>query len=166
MISVSSFAPIEGDMARVLILGTMPGVASLKAGQYYAHPRNTFWKIIGAVLGCPANASYEERIGLLQRNGIALWDVLEHCVRPGSLDADIDMISATTNDIAALLQRQPKIVTIGFNGHAAEMIFRKRVLPTLGDLKLRYIRLPSTSPAHASMPFEDKVIAWRSAIHT
>lgn len=165
MTAVSSFAPIEGEMARILILGTMPGVASLEAGQYYAHPRNSFWKIIGAVLGFSPNASYEERIESLQRSGIALWDVLESCIRPGSMDADIDMDSVTPNDIGALLQRQPKIMTICFNGSSAEMIFRKRVPPTLEDAKLRYIRLPSTSPAHAAMSFEEKVAAWRAAIH-
>lgn len=164
MNAVSSFAPIEGDMAHVLILGTMPGVASLKAEQYYAHPRNSFWKIISAVLGLPPNASYEERIASLQRSGIALWDVLESCIRPGSMDADIDMNSVTPNDIRALLQRQPKIGTICFNGSSAEMIFKKRVLPTLRDINLRYIRLPSTSPAHAALSFEEKVIAWRVAI--
>lgn len=164
MTSVSSFAPIEGNMARILILGTMPGAASLKAGQYYAHPRNSFWKIIGAILDISPNASYEERVESLQRSDIALWDVLKNCIRPGSMDTDIDMNSVTPNDIGALLQRQPKIVTIGFNGHSAEMIFRKCVLPTLGDTNLRYIRLPSTSPAHAAMPLEEKVIAWRAAI--
>ncbi len=165
MTAVSSFAPIEGEMARILILGTMPGVASLEAGQYYAHPRNSFWKIIGAVLDFSPNASYEEQIESLQRSGIALWDVLESCIRPGSMDADIDMDSVTPNDIGALLQRQPKIMTICFNGGSAEMIFRKRVLPTLEDAKLRYIRLPSTSPAHAAMSFEEKVAAWRAAVH-
>jgi hypoxanthine-DNA glycosylase len=90
MAEVSSFAPIEGNSARVLILGSMPGVASLTAGQYYAHPQNSFWKILQAILEIPAGADYETRIELLKRSNIALWDVLESCIRPGSLDAAID----------------------------------------------------------------------------
>lgn len=165
MTSITSFAPIEGDSVRILILGSMPGVASLAAGQYYAHPRNSFWNIVGDILGFSANTSYEERVEILKRSGIALWDVLESCIRPGSMDADIDMDSAKPNDIGALLQRQPKITAICFNGSAAEKIFKKRVLSTLGDVSVKYMQLPSTSPAHATMPFEEKVIAWRAAIH-
>lgn len=166
MTSIASFAPIEGDAARILILGTMPGVASLAAGQYYAHPKNSFWNIAGAILGFSANMSYEERVETLKRSGVALWDVLESCIRPGSMDADIDMDSAKPNDIGTLLRRQPKITTICFNGSAAEKFFKKRVLSTLGDVPVKYMRLPSTSPAHATMSFEEKVIAWRPAIHT
>lgn len=166
MTSVSSFAPIEGDAARVLILGSMPGVASLAAGQYYAHPKNSFWKIVGAILGFSENTSYEERVEMLKRSGIALWDVLESCTRHGSMDANIDMNSAKPNDIGALLQRQPKITAICFNGSTAEKIFKKRILSTLGDTHIKYVRLPSTSPAHAAMPFEEKIAAWRAAIYT
>ena len=166
MTSIASFAPIEGEAARILILGSMPGVASLAAGQYYAHPRNSFWSIVGAIFCFPANTSYEERVETLKRSGIALWDVLESCIRPGSMDADIDMDSAKPNDIGALLRRQPMITTICFNGSAAEKFFKKRVLPTLGDVPVKYMRLPSTSPAHASMSFDEKVIAWRAAIRT
>lgn len=162
---VSSFAPIEGESAHVVILGSMPGVASLTAGQYYAHPQNTFWKIMEVIFGISATADYEERIDALKRSNIALWDVLESCIRPGSMDAAIDMGSAKTNDIAALLRRQPEISVICFNGSTAENIFKKRVLPTIGDFSVRYIRLPSTSPAHAAMSFENKVNAWRDAIH-
>jgi len=164
MTAVSSFAPIEGDFPRVLILGSMPGVASLTAGQYYAHPQNSFWKIMKEILGIPAAADYEARIEELKRSNIALWDVLESCIRPGSMDAAIDMDSAKTNDIAALLRRQPGINIICFNGSAAEKIFKKRIQPSLGDIPVKYIRLPSTSPAHASMSFENKVMAWRAAI--
>ena len=164
MTAVSSFAPIEGDSPRVMILGSMPGVASLTAGQYYAHPQNSFWKIMDAILGIPATTDYEARIEALKRSNIALWDVLESCIRPGSMDAAIDMDSAKTNDIAALLRRQPGINIICFNGSAAEKIFKKRIQPSLGDIPVKYIRLPSTSPAHASMSFENKVMAWRAAI--
>jgi len=161
---ISSFAPIEGQSSRILILGSMPGVASLTAGQYYAHPRNAFWKIIEALFNVSTAASYETRVAALQHAGIAVWDVLETCTRTGSLDAKIDMRSASINNISALLKRQPLIETICFNGSTAERIFKSRVLPTLGNVNVKYIRLPSTSPAHASAPLTEKVLAWQSAI--
>lgn len=164
MTHVSSFEPVEGEAARVLILGSMPGVASLAAGQYYAHSRNSFWKVVGAVLGFSPSASYEERLAALKRSGIALWDVLQTCVREGSLDADIDASSAQANDIPALLRRQPHIELVCFNGRAAEKYYEGHVLPSLKDSRIRYVCLPSTSPAHASMSFEEKVSAWRAAI--
>lgn len=164
MATVSSFAPVEGHAARVLILGSMPGVASLTAGQYYAHAQNAFWKIMVEILEVDASASYEKRIETLKGSHIALWDVLESCMRPGSMDAAIDMNSAKTNDIAALLHRQPGIRIICFNGGAAEKIFTKRIQPSLGDYCGEYIRLPSTSPAYASMSFESKVAAWSAVI--
>lgn len=120
MKAVSSFAPIEGDFARVLILGSMPGVALLNASQYYAHPQNAFWKIMEAILDIPATADYDARIEALKRSNIALWDVVESCIRPGSLDAAIDMGTAKVNDIKALLQRHPVISCICFNGGIAE----------------------------------------------
>lgn len=166
MTSVSSFPPIEGKSARVLILGSMPGVASLNAHQYYAHPQNAFWKIMASITSCPSTASYEIRVNSLKDSGIALWDVLEQCIRPGSSDADIDMISAIANDIPALINRHPEINTICFNGSAAEKIFNKHVLPTLKAAHVRYIRLPSTSPAHAGMSLENKIAAWRAAIQS
>ncbi len=148
----------------MLILGSMPSVASITADQYYAHPQNAFWKIMEEILDISATADYDERIEALKRSNIALWDVLESCIRPGSMDAAIDMDSAKVNDIKALIQRQPKINVICFNGGIAEKIFKKRVLPTLNDYSIKYIRLPSTSPAHASMSFKNKVTAWRNAI--
>jgi len=166
MAQVSSFLPIEGESARVLILGSMPGVASLNANQYYANPQNAFWKIISAITHRPATARYDERVGALKQSGIALWDVLESCIRPGSLDADIDMNTAKANDIAALLQRQPGIKTVCFNGGTAEKIFNKRILPTLALTHINYIRLPSTSPAHARMSLENKTAIWCSAIRS
>lgn len=161
---IKSFAPIEGKYARVLILGSIPGAASLSAGQYYAHPQNAFWRIMGHVLDIAPAASYETRVAALKQSNIALWDVLESCFRPGSMDAAIDLNSAKTNDIAALLQRQPDLQTICFNGSIAEKIFMKRIQPSLGNASVKYIRLPSTSPAHASMSFNDKVTAWKNAL--
>lgn len=164
MTTVSSFSPIEGKSARVLILGSMPGTASLAANQYYAHPQNAFWKIMEVLFGTPATADYPSRVEALIQANIALWDVLESCIRPGSMDAAIDMHSVKINNIAALLQRQQQIHTICFNGSAAESLFRKRIQPSLEAVNLKYIKLPSTSPAHAAMSFDNKVKAWRAAI--
>lgn len=164
MTYVSSFPPVAGDSPRILILGSMPGVASLNAHQYYAHPQNAFWKIMASITGCPSTASYEMRVNSLKDTGIVLWDVLEQCIRPGSLDTDIDMISAKVNNIAALIERHPEITTICFNGSTAERIFNKYVLPTLQTAHIKYIRLPSTSPANAGMSLQDKTGIWQAAI--
>lgn len=164
MTEVTGFAPIEGKSARVLILGSMPGIASLDANEYYAHPQNAFWRIMEALLGTPATAGYHLRVEALKQANIALWDVLKSCTRPGSMDAAINIASAKINDIPALLVRQPEIHTICFNGSTAERIFKKRIQPSLNGMHLRYIKLPSTSPAHASMSFNSKVMAWRSAL--
>lgn len=164
MASVSSFAPIEGESARVLILGSIPGAASLAANEYYAHPQNTFWKVMASVLGFAATADYAQRTEALKQYHIAVWDVLESCTRPGSMDANIDMETAKANDIRALLLRQPNIRCICFNGSMAEKIFKKRILSTLDNMPINYIRLPSTSPAHATLSFHEKVAAWEAAI--
>jgi hypoxanthine-DNA glycosylase len=166
MASVNSFAPIEGESVRVLILGSIPGAASLAANEYYAHPQNSFWKVMGGLLGFAATLDYAQRIEALKRSHIAVWDVLESCIRPGSMDTDIDMKSAKANDIGALLLRQPNISCVCFNGSAAEKIFNTRILPTLNNVPIKYIRLPSTSPAHAAMSYQEKVAAWRAAILT
>lgn len=157
------FPPIESPSARVLILGSMPGIASLRAGQYYAHPRNQFWPILGELLrqNLPAMA-YPERVQCLIDAGIALWDVLQSCQRPGSLDADIAPASIIANDFAAFFQRHPAITQVYFNGTAAEGHFNKRVRPLLQVQPLHYLRLPSTSPAHAALDFAAKLAVWRA----
>ena len=104
MSRVESFAPVVGTQPRILILGSMPGVASLEAVQYYAHPRNAFWPIIGELFSIDATASYPERIRQLQQKPLALWDTLRQCERPGSLDADIRRDSVAPNDIPTLLE--------------------------------------------------------------
>lgn len=162
-IRIRSFAPVVGDHARVLVLGSMPGVASLDADRYYAHPRNLFWPIVGSLLGFDPSLPYNARLARLTACGVALWDVAGECVRPGSLDARIEAGSVVPNDIGGLLTRYPGITRIRFNGAAAEALFRRHVLPTHGsahDLR----RLPSTSPAHASLGFEAKLAAWREGL--
>ena len=158
-----SFPPVaDPATAHTLILGSMPGVASLAAGRYYAHPRNQFWPIMGALFGAGPELPYEARLQALMRAGIALWDVLESCQRPGSLDADIDLRSAQANDFVEFFAAHPGIRRVAFNGGTAERLFRRDIVPQLRPLEL--IRLPSTSPAHAGLPAERKLAAWQAAL--
>lgn len=159
---VQSFAPVEPANAKVLILGSMPGVASLRAAQYYAHPRNLFWRIMAELLATDPAAPYGQRIQALKSARIALWDVLQSCRREGSLDADIDDGSLIPNDFAAFFRRHPQITHVFFNGSKAEQCYRKHVLPFIGTVPVEYLRLPSTSPANASLSYERKLDAWRA----
>ena len=161
---IASFKPIEPESARILILGSMPGVMSLAGRRYYAHPRNSFWKIMSAILEIPETANYAERVCALQSASIALWDVLHSCVREGSLDSDIDAGSVKANDIPAFVRRHAGIEVVCFNGAAAEKWYKQQVLPKLKNFHPIYARLPSTSPANASLSFVEKVEAWRAAI--
>lgn len=138
----------------------MPGVASLDAERYYAHPRNLFWPITGALLGFDPQLPYQQKLAHLTAAGVALWDVVGECVRPGSLDARIDAASVVPNPIAALLAQFPSIMRIRFNGAAAEALFRRHVSPTL-PVPVDLLRLPSTSPAHAALGLDAKLAAWR-----
>ena len=158
---VQSFAPIETADARILILGSMPGEASLRAGQYYAHPRNLFWRIMGELLGTDPGSPYEQRIQALKSARIALWDVLRSCRRKGSLDSNIDHESLVPNDFAAFFLSHPQITRVFFNGAKAEQCYRKHMQPVTGIESIEYLRLPSTSPANASFSYERKLDAWR-----
>lgn len=165
MTRIHSFPPIADAASRVLILGSMPGKASLRAGAYYAHPRNAFWKIIGALYAIDAAAPYARRSAALRRHGVALWDVLASCTRETSLDSDIDETSIVANDFAAFFRAHPRIRTICFNGAKAESCYRKHVAATLaGAEAFHHHRLPSTSPAHAAMSDAQKVAAWRAVL--
>jgi len=158
---IQGFPPIENPKATILILGSMPGKESLRTGQYYAHPRNAFWPIMGELTGAVPALSYEARIQKLKSAGIALWDVLASCTRRSSMDADIETGSICANDFAAFFRAHPHIAHVYFNGTMAEQCFRKYVLPTLKARSLHFQRLPSTSPANASISYEQKLAAWR-----
>ncbi|QIB64449.1 DNA-deoxyinosine glycosylase [Kineobactrum salinum] len=163
MTHIQSFPPIAGPAADRLILGSMPGKASLQAQQYYAHPRNSFWRIMEAVLGVPASLPYAERCLALAASGVAVWDVLQACTRSSSLDSDIVESSIVANDLATFLTRYPGIRTLYFNGRKAEAIFRRHLLPRLAGhpAELDTVALPSTSPANASLPVAEKIARWR-----
>ena len=158
---IRSFAPISARDAKILILGSMPGRASLAAGQYYAHKQNAFWKIACSLLGVDPASPYQARVRVLRASRIAIWDVLHSCVRPGSLDSRIEQEVA--NDFNAFFRRHPGITHVFFNGAKAEASYRRHVLPVT-ERPLRYARLPSTSPAHASAPFKRKLAAWRAIL--
>ena len=140
----------------------MPGAASLAAGQYYAHPRNHFWPIMGRLLGAGPELPYAKRVRRLKSSGIALWDVLESCVRPGSLDADIEEGSIAVNDFAGFFDAHPRIGAVFFNGAKAESAYRRHVLQGLPSpaCTLPVCRLPSTSPAYAALSLGRKLALW------
>lgn len=155
--------PVAAKQAHTLILGSMPGVKSLQLRQYYAHPQNAFWKIMSALFGGSIE-TYAQRLDLIRKNRLALWDTLKGCVRPGSLDSRIDDASIEVNDFASFFRKNPKITRVFFNGSKSEKEFRKRVLPHLPEkltARLVFVRLPSTSPAHAGRGFKEKLSAWR-----
>ena len=155
---VQGFPPIVSEQSKLIILGSMPGELSLKAGQYYAHPQNAFWDIMGELFGAGPSLPYAERVALLQSVGVALWDSLQGCTRPGSLDASIT--EEVANDFAGLFAKYRNITHVFFNGSMAEKAFRRHALPALSEDCHIFARLPSTSPAHAAMRFEAKVQAW------
>ena len=161
---VVGFAPVARSDARVLILGSMPGAASLKANEYYAHPRNAFWKIIAEITGVDAHAPYAQRVDALKVSGIALWDVLQSCHRRGSLDADIETDTLKVNDFASFFCNHRRIKTVCFNSATAERYYTRYVLPKLAAGSMKMVRLPSTSPAHAALSFEQKRESWRAAL--
>ena len=142
---------------RLLILGSFPGVASLKARQYYGHPRNQFWPLTGAALGLPlAEADYAARLALLQAHGVGLWDVITETHRAGSLDSNIR--EPLASDLCELISRLPALRTIAFNGGTAHR-FGMRQLGALAA-QYRILALPSSSPAY-TLPFADKLKAWQ-----
>lgn len=164
MSTIYSFAPIAGRQAKILILGSMPGQASLTAGQYYAHQRNAFWPILSAWLQLHPDANYVARVAALQSSPIALWDVLKSCKRTGSLDTGIEVGSEIVNDFQSFFATQPALTHIFFNGSKAEACFRRYIVASCDTSIFKLIRLPSTSPAHARLSLEEKRSVWHTAL--
>lgn len=163
--AVRGFPPLADVRARVLVLGSMPGIASLRVRQYYGHPRNAFWPIMAGIFDFDAAAPYAQRVAALLAHRVAVWDVLAACERPGSLDADIDARSIEVNDFTGLVGGLPELRRVCFNGAKAMELFRRRVSPQLDiESPLELVPLPSTSPAHAGMSVAEKQRRWRQAL--
>lgn len=161
---LTGFPPVYAAGIRVLILGSMPGRASLEAGEYYANPRNLFWSIMHELFGIDPRLPYPERLKALTRRGVGLWDVLQHCERAGSLDSAIVPASEVPNDFGPLLDACPGLRAFCFNGQKAAQAFRRHVLPTLPPnvrATLDFFVLPSTSPANAGQSLAEKLNRWR-----
>lgn len=155
---IRSFPPVADARARVLVLGSMPGVASLAAGHYYAHPRNQFWRLLQDALGEPLlEAGWDERYERLKARGIALWDAIDGCERDGSLDAAIRR--ASPNDLAGLLRTLPALQRVLFNGRTAA-----RAAAVVASAGVDTVVLPSSSPAHAGVAYDEKLRLWREAL--
>ncbi|MGB5224457.1 MAG: DNA-deoxyinosine glycosylase [Arenicellales bacterium] len=163
MTQIAGFEPIIKKNCRVLVLGSMPGVASLQQQQYYAHPRNAFWPIMEELLAIDNSEEYAKRCSMLSSEKIALWDVLKSCKRTGSLDSRIETNSEQANDFDRLFTVYDSIRAVFFNGGTAERLYKKHILRSefMQKKDLLYYRLPSTSPAYASMTFDEKLGQWR-----
>ncbi|BBO59441.1 DNA-deoxyinosine glycosylase [Mycoavidus sp. B2-EB] len=156
---LQGFPPVLANDTRVLILGSFPGTASLLATQYYAHPRNQFWRLLGTLLNEPlAELTYAVRLERILTYRIGLWDVLAACQRKGSLDTAIRQ--ATSNDFSGLQQCAPRLEKICFNGKTAG-----RFAPVLQAAGYQTLALPSSSPAYAVLSFEQKLRAWREILY-
>jgi len=158
------FPPIARRDARVLVLGSLPGQESLRRRQYYAQPRNAFWRIMGELFGASPALPYARRVARLRACRVAVWDVCERAWRAGSLDAAIEPASIVVNDFGAFFARHPRIRLVCLNGGKAFELYRRRVLPALPPeaAALPLLRLPSTSPAHAARPFAAQLAAGRA----
>jgi len=142
----------------------MPGRKSLAARRYYAHKQNSFWKIIDDLLGLAPSSPYRLRLQALKSARIALWDVLRSCVRQGSLDTRIERATETANDFAGFFRAHGKITHVYFNGAKAAASFKRHVAKRMSGPAIRFARLPSTSPAHASVSYARKLKAWRAIL--
>ncbi|KVC79705.1 DNA-deoxyinosine glycosylase [Burkholderia ubonensis] len=153
---LQGFAPVVGPATHTMILGSFPGEASLDAAQYYAHPRNQFWRLLGEVLGEPAlhELAYDARLERVLKHGIGIWDVLAACHREGSLDSAIR--NAKPNDFDALREHAPLLKKVCFNGKTAG-----RFAEVIGAAGYETLVLPSSSPANAMLSFEQKLALWR-----
>jgi hypoxanthine-DNA glycosylase len=162
MTTLQGLPPVENPGARALILGSMPGGASLQQARYYAHPRNLFWPLMGRLVGASPEIGYDDRLARIRDAGIALWDVIARCEREGSLDSAIR--GAVANDFAGFFATHGSLRAILFNGAAAETTFARQVPASMLPGGVELIRLPSTSPANRAITDETKARAWADAL--
>ncbi|MGV8122044.1 MAG: DNA-deoxyinosine glycosylase [Candidatus Xenobiia bacterium LiM19] len=159
---IYSFPPLAAPDAEILILGTMPGEASLRISEYYGHPRNQFWKILCSILDIDWQSPYPDRCEALIRRRLALWDVVADCERHGSLDSNI--VSEKPNEIELFLSTHRPISRIVFNGGPAQKLFRRHFPTLYGSGCYTYHMLHSTSPACARYTYDEKLICWQKAL--
>ena len=150
-----SFGPLAGDDVRILILGTIPGDRSIELGEYYGHPQNRFWRVIAAITGNSPPADYSQKRAMLAANGIALWDVARRAIREGSMDSAIR--GEEPNDIAAFIAAHKNLRSVVFNGKKAEQLYDRYFVRLPG---IRYLPMPSTSPANAATNFNTLCKKW------
>lgn len=158
------FKPVARADARVLVLGSIPGVASIRRQRYYAHDRNVFWPLMEVLLGDGSSLDYPARLELVMDSGVALWDVLASATRSGSLDSAIIAGSEVPNDIIGFLHSHPDITHIFFNGAKAMSLFHRHFSKRIIPERVELVQLPSTSPAHAAMNLNAKLQAWRVVV--
>ena len=152
--------PVIARGTRLVILGSFPGVASLQAQQYYGHPRNHFWPLLGAIWGVDlVSLPYSQRLAVVRQRGLGLWDVYASCRREGSMDSAIK--GAEFNDLASLRRRAPSLQLVAHNGGESA-----RAMKQIEALRLPVQRLPSSSPANASWSFDRKLEAWRTTFRS
>ncbi len=154
---IHSFGPLIDHDSRVLILGSMPGKASLEKGQYYAHPLNKFWALVYSNFDLPPHSLYEDRIAFLKSRKIAMWDVINQCERSGSSDSKI--FNPVTNDLEKLVVQHPNLKYILFNGKTAEKLFIRNIKGKIST-GIAFITLPSSSPANAGVSLVQKLEKW------
>ena len=172
----ASFTPIVPERAKILVLGSIPGVRSIEQGQYYAHPQNAFWPMLARIYpeficassieqwqrGCHHQLPFARKAELLEAASIALWDVLASAWRENSSDQSIQ--SEICNPIAQLLQDYPSIQKILLNGKKSGKLFSQKILPKISLQNYQIYNLPSSSPAYASLSFDTKTVAWQQAL--
>ena len=159
--------PVFPEKMHTLVLGSLPGIASMRQVQYYAHPRNAFWTIMATTFGWPTDLGYEERLQRTTACGIGLWDVIEQARRSGSLDSAIASTGLQANPLAAVIADRSDLTLLCFNGKKAFEVFRHRVLPDIDPERwsqLTVFVLPSTSPAHAALSWQQKAQQWQQAL--
>lgn len=162
MINCSGFPPSVNQDSTILILGSMPGIRSLAIQQYYAHKQNRFWPLLSMILAEEPQAIYKDKLAMLLRHNIALWDSLCLCERDGSLDTAIK--EERPNDFPTFFREYPQINKVCFNGIAASRLFQKHYNTLLADLQIEAITLPSTSPANARWHLEKLLPIWQQAL--